>query len=114
MGDMTSLAEVYEGHVGEGASLRRLYAGTALFVGGEEEHLKAVIGEPDFERERVGGLGEAKAPFQGVVADVLSVEGSDEFLPEFDPWAVLVRPNASDRPIEIIDAVLEGEPELVG
>ena len=31
---MTSLAEVYEGHVGEGASLRRLYAGTALFVGG--------------------------------------------------------------------------------
>jgi hypothetical protein len=31
---MTSLAEVYEGHVGEGASLRRLYAGTALFLGG--------------------------------------------------------------------------------
>lgn len=31
---MTSLAEVYEGTVGEGASLRRLYAGTILFVGG--------------------------------------------------------------------------------
>jgi hypothetical protein len=31
---MTSLAEVYEGHVGEEASPRQLYAGAGLFLGG--------------------------------------------------------------------------------
>jgi hypothetical protein len=31
---MTSLAEVYEGHVGEEASRRQLYAGAGLFLGG--------------------------------------------------------------------------------